>query len=858
MIKKIPSLLVCLAFVIPLRAQEIAPSAWQKFPDSTIVKIHPSYNDVTGIHRWLFGTNFRKEWAIAVKLPVIRLSQVNGGLTTLKQGGGMQSKSLRLEDKTGREWVLRSVEKVPDKLLPEGLQGTFAIDWVSDEFSAQHPYSALIVPPLAVAARVPHANPVIGVVADDPALGQYSKIFTNTVCLLEEREPIGESDNTFKMQRELTKSYANRVDGEAFLRARMLDLLIGDWDRHEDQWRWAVTKEDKARHYVAVPRDRDQVFHVNQGLFPSIAALPWIDPLLGNFEGDLSSVKYSLFKTRFMKQFPDAQVSYDEWMRIVNDFVKAETDQVLEAGLKRLPKETYDFRHQELLSILKKRRDNMPAAMAGYYRFINRIVDLHTTDKDEQITVSDAPNKGMRVTVEGLNKKGETKNTVWDMTYQPDITQELRLYTGAGNDHIVINNASSPIKLRIIDSVDDKTFDVKQSNSSVKIYGPKDSTSFTGNVNRLSKHLSTDTLNSRFVPANLYNVWMPLATAAINADDGFLLGLGFKYKGVDGFRKLPYSTIQQVMITHSFATDAFRIKYNGEWIQAIGKADFTMQAYVQAPDNTMNFFGRGNDTKLTKFPGYRRFYRARFNTYQLDPALRWHTGKGSTFSAGPSLQFYHMNLADNVGKFISLPTTHINSYDSATLNKDKAHVGLILNYISNRRNNNILPSGGFYFNVLVQGYTGLNSYSKSFMQIKPEFTYYQKLNSAGTIVLSDRVGGGVTVGDPAFYQSLFLGGQGNLLGFLQNRFAGQQMVFNNLQGRVKLAKIASYILPGELGLTGFYDTGRVWIKDEHSDTWHQGVGGGLYFSPAGLTIVQLLAGHSNEGWYPYISLNFRI
>jgi hypothetical protein len=858
MIKKIPFLFVCLAFAIPSQAQEIAPSAWQKFPDSTIVKIHPSYNDVTGVHRWLFGTNFRKEWAMSVKLPVIRLSQVNGGLTTLKQGGGMQSKSLRLEDKTGREWVLRSVEKVPDKLLPEGLQGTFAVDWVGDEFSAQHPYSALIVPPLAVAARVPHANPVIGVVADDPALGEYSKIFVNTVCLLEEREPIGESDNTFKMQRELTKNYDNRLDGEGFLRARMLDLLIGDWDRHEDQWRWAVTKEDKSRHYVAVPRDRDQVFHVNQGLFPSIAALPWIDPLLGNFEGDINGVKYSLFKTKFMKQFPDAQISYDEWMRITNEFVKAETDEVLEAGLKRLPKETYDFRHKELLSELKKRRDNIPAAMAEYYRFVNRIVDLRTTDKDEQITISDAPNNGMRITVQGINKKGEAKNTIWDMTYQPDITREIRLYTAAGNDHIVINNASSPIKLRVIDSIDNKTFEVKQANSSVKVYGPKDSTSFMGNVNRLSKHLSTDTLNHAFVPTNLYNVWMPLATAAINADDGFLLGLGFKYKGMDGFRKLPYSTIQQVMITHSFATDAFRIKYNGEWIQAIGKADFTMQAFIQAPDNTMNFFGRGNETKLTKFPGYRRFYRVRFDTYQFDPALRWHTGKGSALSVGPSLQLYHMDPTDNVGKFITQPTTHINSNDSATLNKDKAHIGLILNYVSNRRNNNILPSSGFYFNVLVQGYTGLNSYSKSFMQIKPEFTYYQKLNSKGSIVLSDRVGGGITVGDPAFYQSLFLGGQGNLLGFLQNRFAGQQMVFNNLQGRVKVAKIASYILPGELGLTGFYDAGRVWIKDEHSTTWHQGVGGGLYFSPAGLTIVQLLAGHSNEGWYPYFSLNFRI
>ena len=855
--KKLPILLLLLLGVAYSYAQEIKPSSWQIFPDSTIVKVHPSYDEVSGIHRWFFGENFRKEWAVPVKIPVIKISQVNGGLSPIKEGGGLQSKSLRLEDKTGREWVLRSVEKVPDKLLPEGLQGTFAVDWVDDEFSGQHPYSALIVPPLAEAAGVPHANPVIGVVAADPALGEYNKLFTGMICLLEEREPTGKSDNTLKAKEELIEDHDNRFDGAGFLRARMLDLLIGDWDRHEDQWRWAIDKDGKAKNYKAVPRDRDQVFHVNQGLFPSIAALPWIDPLLGNFKGDLRGVKYSLFKTRFMKQYPDAQISYDQWMKIAHDFVKAETDEVLEAGLKRLPKATYDMRHTALLAILKKRRGNIPAAMSQYYYFINRIVDIHTTDKNEQITISDAPNKAMRIAVEKLNKDGQSKGTLMDMTYQPDITQEIRLYTAAGNDHIIINNSSSPIKLRIVDSTGNKTYDVKQSNRKVPVYGPKDNISFTGDADRLSKHLSYDTLNNRFIPTNLYNVWMPLATAALNKDDGFLLGLGFKYIGKDGFRKLPYSTIQQVMVTHSFATDAFRIKYNGEWIQAIGKADFTMQAYIQAPDNTMNFFGRGNATQLLRFDGYRRYYRTRFDTYQFDPALRWHTGKGSTLSVGPSLQFYHMNLADNAGRFIN-QTSLINSYDSLTLNKDKAHVGLLINYISNQRDNNILPKKGFYFNVVIQGYSGLNTYSKSYAQIRPEFTYYQKLNSSGTIVLSDRIGGGVSIGNPAFYQSMFLGGQGNLLGYLQNRFAGQHMVFNNLQGRIKLAKIASYILPGELGLSGFYDAGRVWVKDEHSDQWHQGVGGGLYFSPAGLTIIQVLAGHSTEGWYPYISLNFRI
>jgi hypothetical protein len=860
MLKRLPLLLLFSSIAGYVQAQNsdgVKSSARQNFPDSVVVKVRPSYADVTGVHKWFFGKNYREEWSMPVKLPLIKISKVYGGLTPVKEGGGMQSKSLRLTGKDKKEYVIRSVEKTPDKLLPEGLRGTFAVDWVDDAMSGQHPFSALIVPPLAAAVNVKHANPVIGVVAADDSLGEYNKEFSGMVVLLEEREPGGESDNTPKMIKELYEDNDHHFDGKQFLRARLLDLLIGDWDRHEDQWRWLDVKEGKDKLYEAIPRDRDQVFHVNQGLFPSIAALPWINPLFGDFGPTLPGVKYSLFKTRFMKGFPDAQLSYTEYMQVVNDFVKAETDEVLEAGLKLLPAEAYAIRHNELYSILKQRRNNMPAAMDEYYRFINRIVDIRTSDKNEKVTISDAANKGTRVVINKIDKEGQLKDVIMDMTYQPDITKEIRLYVSGGDDQVMINTPEQDIKIRIVGGEGSKLYDVKEAGRKIRVYEQRDSVRFTGKTGRLKTFLSNDTLHTKFIPANPYNVWIPLATAAINRDDGFLLGLGIRLLKKDGFRKLPYSSSQQIMVTHSFATDAFRVKYNGEWIQALGKADITLQAVAQAPDNTMNFFGRGNESPLVKTGNYRTFYRTRFDTYQVDPALRWHVGNGNTLSAGPSLQFYHLNFNDNKGRFIN-QLSQINSYDSASVDRDKAHLGALVNFNSNHRNNNILPSEGYYFNVTLQGYTGLNHYSKSYLQIRPEFTFYQKLNAKGTIVISDRIGGGVTFGQAAFYQSMFLGGQGNLLGYLQYRFAGEQMVYNNLQARVKLFNVASYILPGQLGLSGFYDAGRVWEKGEDSDQWHQGKGGGLYFSPAGLTIVQLMAGHSTEGWYPFFSLNFRI
>ena len=123
--------------------------------------------------------------------------------------------------------------------------------------------------------------------------------------------------------------------------------------------------------------------------------------------------------------------------------------------------------------------------------------------------------------------------------------------------------------------------------------------------------------------------------------------------------------------------------------------------------------------------------------------------------------------------------------------------------------------------------------------------------------MAERIGGGITVGKTAFYQSLFLGGQDNLLGYRLYRFAGQYSLYNNLELRMKLADFASYIVPGQIGILGFYDVGRVWEKGEHSDKWHNGTGGGIYVAPARLAVIKIVAGHSEEGWYPYLSTAFR-
>src|SRR5688572_27263463 len=223
----------------------------------------------------------------------------------------MQTISLRLKDKNGREWVLRNLEKNPDPLIPEALRQTFVRDVLDDYMSAQHPFSPLIVPVLANAAKVPHANPIIGMIAPDSILGQFQNLFAGHVALLEEREPIGKSDNTAEMREDLKADHDNSYNHKAFLRARLLDLLLSDWDRHPDQWRWIDTKKGKEKFFEPVPRDRDQALFVRQGLIPYFASRPWVLPTLQGFSGKINKVKYSLIKTNFINGYMASHFSYE-------------------------------------------------------------------------------------------------------------------------------------------------------------------------------------------------------------------------------------------------------------------------------------------------------------------------------------------------------------------------------------------------------------------------------------------------------------------------------------------------------------------------------------------------------------------
>jgi hypothetical protein len=823
--------------------------------DSIIVKARPEYDQVSNLHRKLYGENYRKEWAAPVKLPVIKVSSFKGGLTPIQFGSVHQTKSLRLKDVNGKEWILSSIEKYPEILLPEARRETFAKSWVDDAMSGQHPYASLMVPVLADAVKVAHTKPIIGWVSPDKKLGFYEKDFAGTICLLEESDPGRKSDNTGLMMRKLNKDNANRVDTLEFYRARLLDWFIGDWDQQQDQWRWVDQQRGKNKYYSAEPRNREAAFFINEGVVHQLASAKWMSPYLRGYKAKKGNIDDFYYNGRELDARFLSGISYDIWMQTAKQFATAMTDSVLYRSLNQLPKAAYDLRHLELLKLMQRRRDNLVAAADQYYRFFNRIVDIKATDIDELFIIKDTTDNNVRVSVYKRLPDGGISYALFSKVFDHTITQELRIYASKGQDSVSIDDQSAKIKVRLIGGKGQKSYHIISANQHTKVYGKEANAVFSGPAaNQVTKHFSNDSTTVGYVPVNLFNNTIPLVSTGYNPDDGFWVEGGVKFIR-QGFRKAPGST-QQVTLMHGFGNEANRLRYTGEWFNAMGKADLELQARIYTP-NVINYFGQGNNTSFNKTGDHQTYYRARFDLLGFDANARFHNVTGSeNVRIGPTVQYYHYLGDDNV-RLINDPSL-IHNYDSETINKDKVYAGINATYIDDKRNKQILADWGLYLSLKLQGMAGLNSYSNSYVQITPELQLYKSVTTKSTFVISDKMGGGLTFGKTPFYQSLFLGGPDNMPGFRQYRFAGQQMFYNNLSARVKINNLSPYILPGQYGVTATYGLGRVWGNDQPSHIWHNSVAGGMYFAPADMMLLQLQTGYSKDGWYPYITLKLNI
>jgi len=846
------------AAVPPLIARVDAAAIVRSFPDSVTVVGDSSF-PAGGFHRWLLGSNYRKEWSAPIKVPVFDMT----GWTPLERGGGLQTRSLRMVNARGEQFVLRGVKKyVTDEALPPALRGDeFVKDLVSDGVSASYPYAALSIPPLAQALQVPHANPRLVYMPDDPRLGRFRADYGDLFALLEEREP-GNGKKTYNMtdvEELLQKDNDNTVDQRRALRARLLDMFVMDFDRHEDQWRWMQEDNGKGKTLSPVPRDRDQPFFINEGVIPYFVGSAWVTPQVQGFQPKARNINAFNFAAKNFDRNYLNELSEAEWRKQAEEVVATMTDSLLEAALRLQPKPIQGYSMNSIIAKLKERRKYYVEEMMIYYRFLSKTVSIYGSDKQELFDVERKGGDTVVVNVYKISKDGKESKKLYGRVFTSDVTKELRLYGRGGDDQFHIHGTDGGATVvRIIGGPGNDTYN-NEANApagKTKIYDLSTEKNVFQGKGAERKFLSSDpAVNAYNRLGYKYDILAPLVSVAYNPDDGVFIGAGFRYT-TQGFHEDPYKTLQTLTAAHSLSTKAYVFRYAFEATHAIGSLDLLLHADVKAPNNTINFFGFGNETEFNKDTKEGiRFYRARYNSYEADMQLRKRFGSVFSIAAGPAIEYFGLDSADNFDRFIN--QTPGNGLNGATLYQNRSYAGGRATVVVDNRDDLLMPSRGIFWESKFGTYGGLNDNSHAYSRLNSDLALYTSFNNRGNFVIANRVGWGKSFGNYEFYQAQTLGALENLRGYRKDRFTGGELFYHNIDLRIRLADFSTYLFPGSVGLVFFNDVGRVWQEGEMSHQWHDGYGGGFWISPLKKLVFSASYGQGTDGGVVLVKLGFQ-
>ncbi|OGX90205.1 hypothetical protein [Hymenobacter coccineus] len=365
------------------------------------------YARTSALHRVFFGKHYRSTWAAPVPAPAFdaATAMASGALRLGKLGGGFNSTSLGLAAADGRPYVLRTVDKDPQRALPGWLKSSPAAWYLRDNVSATHPYSALVVPPLAQAVGVPHTNPRLFYVRPnnpDLAGDSLAKLRGQLVWLEEKFSGDARPTDAVPGATELMSSAAfykrlfadphHRPAPAALLRARLLDAWLGDWDRHAGQWTWAQVPAPGAPNgrfrYQPVPKDRDMVFYrAADGVFPWLFTRRFALRKWNTFRPAYHDLGGLMQQGRYLDEHGLISLSNRQFQAAAVAMQGQLTDAAIDSALHRLPPAAYALEGPYLAEALRQRRANLPRVAAVLYRRLSRRPTVGGTAQAEHFVV---------------------------------------------------------------------------------------------------------------------------------------------------------------------------------------------------------------------------------------------------------------------------------------------------------------------------------------------------------------------------------------------------------------------------------------------------------------------------------------
>ena len=788
-----------------------------------------------GVKRFFLGSGYRDLWMTPVSAEVLDLATEAGGLRPVGRVGGQQTKVLALVGADGRSYTFRGLVKdashVLDLVDPQLKDSPVVRSIIDDLMSAQHPASDLVARGILEAAGIPCQPWRLVALPDDPALGAFRDDFKGTLGVFAEYpQPskgalpgfLGATEiiDHLQLYERLEAGEGDAVDAKGLLRARLTDIFMGDWDRHRKQWRWARLSGSPL--WSPIPEDRDQAFSRYGGY--AMDRTRGRDPRFQEFGPRYAGIGGLTFNGWDQDRRLLVGFAREDFVEAAKELQARLTDAAIEAAARRMPPEWYAIDGSRLVSDLRARRDGLPTVAEKFYQHLAQRADVYLTNRSERIEAVRGPNGDMEVKVRVLGPGDQPGDTTYHRVFHASETEEVRFYSLGGNDVMALSGGKRGPRVRMVGGQGDDTLDANGAGNAKLSDSEGSDRALAAAHDQEPYQAPPPPENAPWIPPRDFTreTWgTPLL--AYNADVGVFLGYAVQQQRY-GFRKSPYASGHRLSGGWAFDQEGGRVDYLGDFRRENRGSYFSLYGYASGME-VLRFYGFGNETEATEG---QEFYRVHATQYLLYPAFRVPFGGKWQLSFGPALK-YTKNDEDKDELINS-----VNPYGAGPYGALAVHG--ILSW--DGRDNAVLPHRGGFAAVRGTYFAKAWDVDSAFGQVNGNLNAYLPLGDRATFAL--RGGGKKVFGTYPYMEAASLGQGGlgtgaleepdnTLRGYRARRFTGDASAYGNADLRLRLSRM-NIIVPGVWGLTAFGDVGRVWLDGESSDTWHTGVGGGLWFS----------------------------
>ncbi|MBI5464424.1 MAG: BamA/TamA family outer membrane protein [Ignavibacteriales bacterium] len=784
-------------------------------------------------HRFFFGDHWRTAWAMPIEVPLIDPQSAHSTFTPMHV-------------------------EAPN-LLPEELRVSFAGWIVRDQVSAFHPFATLIALPFA--ERLAVGTPPYSLAAErDSSTGRfilgyaspaqsYRSLTTDEVLIFTEANP------------------RQRVDDVEYLKARLLDLFLGNAKRSRADWRWKLSKDSLQSMWKPMPADFDAAFSQFDGVIPALAALSvnqieHVGKSFGSVE-KLSSHNRALDRRLLGALTKQTWDSLSHWMQSVL------TDAVIDSLIGQSRRLLTEQDQQYLSGILKARSRHLAEAANDYYRLMSESVEIYGTDQNDDVTVKRI---GRHVLAVEMHQAGPPKREArrrdfgeinraagpltYSRTFSDDYTSDVRIFLLGGDDVAVVEGESNNTFTVVVNGGTgrDTLLDRARSKSILGALGRLGRISAgptifddTG-VHDESVSLSNALLQNGNEEESTAKDWGSGTGFApwldVNPDDGLFVGGGPTWTRF-GYRYAPYRSHLAILGGLATSTGRYRIDVSAAFHDWFDGARIRFQLHASQLDLS-NYFGLGNETPFSLSSERVKFYKSDQQQVYVKTAV--------DFSS-------HRNLAVEISGLIKLVDNNPRPASFLSIqNPPFAHATLTFAAVSlhsrwDSRNDDYFPTTGALVDIELARVPGILDNPNSFTRLKCEARNFFTLPPYESI-LALRLAGEQLWGAHPFFESAFIGGNGSLRGFERQRFAGDASFTINAELRTHLAT-ATVLVPLWMGSTVFAESGRVFLATESSSRWHGAAGAGCWISAIKKEYVLALSiARSEDQTAFYASLGF--